>query len=356
MRVLICGGGPTGLTAGVELARRGAAVEVLETRRAPVPLSRAIGINPESLHRLTPSGVTDALLGEGVILTGVRFHRGARPWARLDFGAARPERFGRRHMLGLPQNRTEALLEAALTRHGGVMRRGAEVTGIAQDADGVTVTLAGGGTRRGDWLVGADGTRSLVRAQAGIAFPGHRLPDLWSVADVDAPGWPYPEEVTLSLLGGGRLAAVLPLGGGRLRMISNTEDALEANPFGVEVTRLHDAGQFRVALRMAERFRAGRVLLAGDAAHSHSPAGGRGMNLGIADACDLAEGLARSGVEGYSDLRRAEDARIIAGAERMRRLVTARGPGRRGVMLAGLRLATGLPLLRGRFAAMFLYG
>lgn len=356
MKVLICGAGPTGLTAGVELARRSVAVEIFEKRAAPAPLSRAVGINPESLQRLAPSGVAEALLDEGRILTGVRFHRGARPWARLDFGAAWPERFSRRHMLSLPQNRTEALLEAALARHGGALRREAEVTRIAQDPEGVTVTLSDGEERRGDWLVGADGTRSLVREQSGIGYPGHRLPDVWSIADIDARGWPHPDEVTLSLLEGGRLAAVLPLGGGRLRMISNTEDALEAEPFGVEVVRVHDTGQFRVSLRMAERLREGRVLLAGDAAHSHSPAGGRGMNLGIADACDLAERLARGDVGGYSEARRAEDARIIAGAERMRRIVTAKGRLSRALTLAGLRLATALPPLRARFASVFLYG
>ncbi|MGR3498332.1 MAG: FAD-dependent oxidoreductase [Limimaricola soesokkakensis] len=356
MKVLICGAGPTGLTAGVELARRGIEVTVFEARDAPSPLSRAVGINPESLHRLEPSGVTEALLAEGVTYRGLILHRGGRVWARLDFGAARPERFGRRYMFGLPQDRTEAVLAAALARHGGTLRRGAEIVGMAQDPQGVRITLKDGREERGDWLVGADGTRSLVREAAGIGYPGHRLPDVWSIADIDAPGWPHRDRVALSLLPEGRVAAVVPLGGDRVRMISNTEDALAAEPFGVRVAHLHDRGQFRVALRMAERFREGRVLLAGDAAHSHSPAGGRGMNLGIADACDLAERLLGGGIDGYSEARRAADRRIIAGAERMRRVVTAKGRLARPATLAAARLITALPPLRARFAANFLYG
>ncbi|MGR3463251.1 FAD-dependent oxidoreductase [Limimaricola sp.] len=356
MHVLICGAGPTGLTAGVELARRGVDVTVFEARDAPSSLSRAVGINPESLHRLGPSGVTEALLAEGVTYTGLMLHRGSQPWAALDFDAARPERFGRRHMFGLPQNRTEAILAAALARHGGRLRRGCTVTGVAQDADGVRLTLDDGHTAQGDWLVGADGTHSRVREAVGIGYPGHRLPDVWSIADIDAPGWPHRDRVALSLLPEGRLAAIVPLGGARLRMISNTEDALAAEPFGVSVAHVHDTGQFRVALRMAERFREGRVLLAGDAAHSHSPAGGRGMNLGIADACDLAERLAEGGIDGYSDARRAEDRHIIAGAERMRRVVTAKSRAARAATLAGARLITALPPFRARFAANFLYG
>ncbi|SDE93833.1 FAD-dependent oxidoreductase [Limimaricola pyoseonensis] len=356
MKVLICGAGPTGLTAGVELARRGVEVTVFEKRTAPSPLSRAVGINPESLQRLEPSGVTAALLAEGVSYRGLVLYRGDRVWTTLDFDAARPERFGRRHMFGLPQDRTEAILAAALERHGGTLRRGCEVTGVAQDEGGVRVTLSDGSEARGGWLVGADGTHSRVREAVAIGYPGHRLPDVWSIADIDAPGWPHRDRVALALLPEGRLAAVVPLGGARVRMISNTEDALAAEPFGVTVAARHDSGQFRVALRMAERFRAGRVLLAGDAAHSHSPAGGRGMNLGIADACELAERLVVGEIDGYGAARRRADARIIAGAERMRRVVTARSHAARLATLGLLRLATTLPPLRARLASNFLYG
>ncbi len=354
MKVLIAGAGPTGLTTGIELARRGIQAEVVERRDEVSTESRAIGINPRSLEILTPSGVTKRLLAEGVKFKRVHFYRGSEPWATIPLTAA-PMRYGHNYMLGLPQDRTEAILRDVFVGLGGVISYGRELTGVRQDSKQVIAETADGVDISCDYLVGADGTRSTVREAVGIECDQRELPGDWSTADVESEGWRHPEAATLCLLPGGGTVVVIPLGGDRLRVLSNRPDALAALPLELEISSVRREGLFRILIFQVEEYSRGRVFLAGDSAHSHSPTGGRGMNLGIADAADLAARFAEGGLDGYTQARLAGSRRIIAGAEQMRRLLSAPGLVQRSFVLCGIKTVAALPALERAFATRFLY-
>ena len=145
------------------------------------------------------------------------------------------------------------------------------------------------------------------------------------------------------------MAVVVPIETDRFRIVSNVPDALKAFPAEMNVTKVHCEASFRIHVRQADDYAVGRVFLAGDAAHSHSPVGGRGMNLGIADAADFAARLAEDRLAGYHAARHPEGARIIAFSERARRMVDGAGAVRRSAVAAALMTIAALPPLA-RFA------
>ena len=355
MKVLIAGAGPTGLTAGVELARRGIHAEIIDKKDEASKLSRAIGINPRSLELLAPSGVTEKLLAHGMRYNAVHFHRGTKPWVMLPLTTA-TVRHGHNFLVGLPQDQTETILRETFVELGGTIRYGMELTGLRQDDSHVIAETANGAELVCDYLIGADGMRSATRELVGIEYHGHKLPDVWSIADVDIEQFGRSDTITSCLMPNGKMAAIFPLGETRVRLVSNTEDAIEAMPLEVKVTHVRREGQFRVSLNLVKEYSKGRVYLAGDAAHSQSPAGGRGMNLGIADAADLATRLAGCDLSGYTRDRYEEGKRVIAGAEQMRKLVTSTNPGARFLLLAMLKTVAALPPLERKLASAFLYG
>lgn len=355
MKVLIVGAGPTGLTAGVELARRGIDTEIIDRKEQGSTLSRAVGINPRSLELLGPSGVTEKLITQGVKFESVQFYWCARPWISLSLAAA-PLQHGRNFMLGLPQDQTEDILQDVFVALGGTVRYGTTLYAVRQTDDRVIVKTKEGASLSCDYLIGADGVGSATRDAVGIAYEGQTFPGVWSIADVDAD-WGHDDETSLCLLRDGQMALIAPLGGKRFRVVSNTEDALAALPLEINVTNIRREGQFSISLRLAKDFSKGRVFLAGDAAHTHSPAGGRGMNLGIADSADLAARLAGDGdPTRYSDDRLAEDKRMIAGSEQIRKAMTSSNVAVRAMVLAGLKLVSVTPPLQRLFASRFLYG
>lgn len=355
MRILIAGAGPTGLTTGVELARRGIQVEIIDKREGGSTLSRAVGINPRSLELLKPSGVTDKLLAQGVRFCSAHIFREGRPWARLPLTVA-PIRHGFNFMLGLPQDQTEAILRDTFLALGGKLRYGRELVGVRDEGSQVVLETAEGFELAADYLVGADGVHSATRNAVGIQSFGHALPGVWSIADVDIEGWEIDDAAVFSLMSHGRMAAIIPLGGNRFRLVSNTEDVLSVLPFDLKVSLVRREAQFKIRVSQVKEYRKGNVFLAGDAAHSQSPAGGRGMNLGIADGADFASRLAGGDLGGYSHDRYEDGKRLIAGAERMRLVATSRNPVVRGMVLIGLKAIAFLPPLQRRFASNFLYG
>ena len=346
--VLVVGAGPTGLTAALELARHGVPVRIVEKRPDPSPFSRAVGITRGSIDILRPSGVAEAILSEAIVFSPGILHHGARPIARL------PLNFGDRSRIwGLPQDRTETFLAEALNRYGIGVDYGTEFLGFTQDDQGVTARLSSGEHRSG-LLIGADGVASTVRGALGLAFDGHDLPGTWSIADVSSRTWPQKTSFQAFLLPQGNICVTVPLAPDRFRVIASQPDALQALPVPMQVDHLHRAGTFRISVRQAPSFSAGHVHLAGDAAHCHSPVGGRGMNLGIADAADLAWRIANGRSDGYSAARHAAAAGTIAGTERARRMIQG-GPLRRAVATSALRLAHLVPPL-GRFVARQIAG
>ncbi len=354
MRVLVAGAGPTGLTAAVELARRGVEADVIDRREEGSSLSRAVGIMPRSLELLTPSGVSGRLLAEGMKFTKVRIYRENRLALALPLDVMSP-RHGYAFLVGLAQDRTEGLLADAFNRFGGSVRYGTELTGLELRGDSVGVETSAGPSAY-DYVIGADGVGSTTRRCLGIDFPGFDLPQTWSIADVDAQGWPNTDAFTLCQLARGQVAVVAPLEANRFRVVSNTEDALATLPLKLNTTNIRREGQFTISVRQVAEYGRDRVFLAGDAAHCHSPAGGRGMNLGIADAAELAERLVAGTLSGYSASRHVDGARTVSGSERVRRLVTSPNAMTRTVVFAGLKVVSAAPALQRRMAQQILYG
>lgn len=338
--VLVVGAGPTGLMLACEALRHGLSVRVVDRAPAPSPLSRAIVLQARTLEILETHGLTPALVEAGNPLRQVHFTAGGRQ-VSVSFDHL-PTRYA--YLLCLPQSATERILHDRLVALGGRVDRGVGLHALRADVDGVTAVLDDG-EQRCAWLVGCDGAHSEVRKQLGLTFSGHAYEERLALGDVrwDAP---VPTDALSSFLGDGFLAA-FPLPDGRVRLIATVDDDRDdelslrelaaiceaRTPWG---GRLSDPGwlaRFRIHARQVDRYRVGRVLLAGDAAHIHSPAGGQGMNLGIQDAHNLAWKLAmmqRGAPEALLDSYHAERhplaARTLRATDLATRLGTVRHP------------------------------
>ncbi len=351
MRVLIVGAGPTGLTTAVELARQGITPEVIDQREDPSSLSRAVGILPRSLKLLELSGVTQRLLDEGIHMQSMEIFKGSRSAARISIKGGHPEHD---YVVALAQDRTEAALRDTLTEFGGTVSYGQELIALHQKNERVVVHTREGAEDAFDLVVGADGIRSKTRECAGIDYPGFDLPETWSIADVDAQNWINPDSFTVCLLADRKVVVVAPLEPTRYRVVSNTENALQSLPLPLDITGIRREGTFTISIRQATHYNKGRVYLAGDAAHCHSPVGGRGMNLGIADAADLAHRIVKNDLTGYSTARHADGVRIIAQSEQIRGIFTTTNPITRMIRNAFFPLINASTVLQRRAAQRML--
>ncbi|MEU6055331.1 FAD-dependent monooxygenase [Streptomyces xanthochromogenes] len=304
--VLIVGAGPVGLTLAIELLNRGTSVRVIEQSERPHPHSKAIILWPRGLEALGRLGVADEILSRGLIMRAQNYHSGGRRVARMAFAGLR----GTRHpyALSLPQEQTEAVLREKFRSLGGSIDFGVRLESVRQDGDGVLADLDDNGTRRQarhQWLVGCDGAHSTVRKSTGVAFTGASYPQQFLLADGACATSLAHDEAHYFMTAAGVLV-VVGLPGGLYRVFVSVapdtelddplrliQEAASARcPVPIELTGEQRTGVFRVHRRAAERFRTGRVLLAGDAAHIHSPAGGQGLNTGIEDASSLGWRLA----------------------------------------------------------------
>ncbi|MFI2200877.1 FAD-dependent monooxygenase [Streptomyces sp. NPDC020192] len=298
--VVIAGGGPVGLMLACELRLAGVDVLVLERLTERVPHSKALGMHARTLEVLDQRGIAERFL-EGHKRAPTTHFAGLRP---LEFDAS-----ATRHpyMLLIPQAHTERLLAERAAELGVEIRYGTEVTGLAQDADGVDIEVAGGAPLRARYLVGCDGSRSTVRLLLGVDFPGTPATLTATIADVSLDEPPATPALLARHPGG--QAGVLEYQPGMYRAMTIEYDTV-ADP-DVPVTfdefratfrriagtdhGMRDAiwvSRFGDAARQADRYRVGRVFLAGDAAHIHNPSGGQGLNLGVQDAVNLGWKLA----------------------------------------------------------------
>lgn len=347
-KVLVVGAGPTGLSAGLELARLGVDVTVIDKRDEASGFSRAVGILQSTLELLEPSGVANALRKEGVQIRGIRLFDHHKkvfnfdlPWREGDAQSG--------FVLCLPQDRTEVHLRDAFLRFGGTLKMGCGFEALIRHEDGVTAKLSDGSEQKYDYLLGADGTRSSVRQALGIDFDGFELPEDWSIADAFVEDWPYEEKFSVFRMSGNTMVIAVPMAPGRIRFISNTPDALATLPIEPKISELKRSGTFKISIRQVKEYGKGRVYLAGDAAHTHSPVGGRGMNLGIADACAFAHRLVEGDLAGYSQARHQQGAQVIAATERGRKLIMSGNPLVRGTFIMFVRF---LGLFRNLIAAL----
>lgn len=308
--VVVVGAGPTGLLLAGDLATAGLRVTVLEKRGAESNLTRAFAVHARTLEALDARGVADELIASGTALGSLRlFGR-----VQVELGSL-PTRFP--FVLITPQSNTERVLQERALKAGATILRGAEVVGLRQDGEGVSLEVGGNGgttTHRARYAVGTDGVRSTVRDLLGIPYPGESVISSVLLADVRLEREPA-ETLTVGATEHG-FAFLAPFGDGWYRVIA--WDRARQLPDGAPVTLsevaditrtvlgvdhgLHDPrwmSRFHSDERQVPNYRSGRVFLAGDAAHCHSPAGGQGMNTGLQDAANLGWKLAAV-VEGWA--------------------------------------------------------
>ena len=355
--VLVVGAGPTGLTLACALRLHGVAVRVVDQAAAPATTSRANLLHARGVEVLDRIGALGNLPEQSISAMTITVNAGGRPMSTVRFGdvglgTARPA-------LLVSQAAIEGELRRRFAELGGTIEWGTSVAAVTQDAGGVTVKLDGGQALHAAWLIGCDGAHSTVRKQAGVAFPGAPVSDDWLLADVHAEGMPE-RSGSHGWLHRDGLVGALPM----REVIGSTDDqiwrimiyapgmsgdgpderqilerirVLFAERTGLRSATISDAmwaSVFRIHRRLVDDYRVGRILLAGDAAHIHSPMGGQGMLTGIGDGENLAFKLALviSGraseqlLDTYEAERRPLATQVLRTTSANTRLQTGEGP------------------------------
>jgi 2-polyprenyl-6-methoxyphenol hydroxylase-like FAD-dependent oxidoreductase len=345
--VLVVGAGPVGLFLACDLVRRGIAVRLVDRNGGPTDLSKALGVHARTMEAFQDMGIAETAQERGLPIPAAAFYSRRRLLGRVRFERLEsPYPF----LLDLEQGQTERLLMEHLAQLGARPERDCKLTGFTQDEEGVSASLEHGDGRRetcrARYLVGCDGAHSTVRHTLGLGFAGESLPSNMLLADV-VLDWNIPYNEVVIAFASGSLLFVAPLASGRARVIGDLHEDVEHPDLATVQTLLDQRSpvaarasdpawltSFRISERQVERYRDGRVFLAGDAAHIHSPAGGQGMNTGIQDAYNLAWKLAlavrgvsaRGLLDSYDAERRPVGAHVLAQTGRMLRTAQVANP------------------------------
>jgi 2-polyprenyl-6-methoxyphenol hydroxylase-like FAD-dependent oxidoreductase len=349
-QVLVVGAGPVGLTMAAELARYGVKLRIVDKAAQRTDKSKALVLWSRTLELLDRAGCSGALVAAGHKVDAANIIAGSKTIGHIDFAlVASPYPYA----LMLPQSETERLLEAHLASLGILVERQVELTGFSDTSTGTTVTATlrhpdgRDETLEADWLIGCDGAHSTVRHTLGLSFLGDTLQSDWVLADVHLSGMQMPQSEMAAYWHEDGVLAVFPIAPGRYRVIADrgrsagphppepTLDEVQAmvdrrGPGGVTAVDPVWLAGFRINERKVGDYRSGRVFVAGDAAHVHSPAGGQGMNTGMQDAINLAwklalvcrgtcQGTSKPGklLDSYSAERSAVGAEVLANAGRL---------------------------------------
>ncbi|WNV84460.1 FAD-dependent monooxygenase [Umezawaea sp. Da 62-37] len=306
MTTTVVGAGPTGLALACGLLGAGVPVRLVDAAQGPAVTSRALGLQPRGVEVLDRLGALGDLPDRSIGVDRIAIVVGGKPLGELKVGQV--TKLVKRPGLLISQAEVEGELRRRFTDLGGAVEWGTALTGVTQDDHGVLVTTSDGGQARTDWLVGCDGAHSAVRKAVGIGFPGVPLVERFLLADAHVD-LPHPRDAVAVWLDGEDMLAAFPLPGtdlwrlmapapagfpddGDIAAIMGESLRERASLPEAEVKSTDWTSSFRFHRRLADTYRVGRVLLAGDAAHIHSPFGGQGMNTGLGDAENLAWKLA----------------------------------------------------------------
>ncbi|MFI1869675.1 FAD-dependent monooxygenase [Streptomyces jumonjinensis] len=361
--VLVIGAGPTGLTAACALWSLGVPCRVVDRRTGPGTAPKGLVLWSGALECLHRVGVARELAGQALELTGASYWSNGRRIAGARFGGLADTAFP--GPLCVPQPVTERALHARLIRLGGGVEWETETTSVSVHGEGAdasaTVRLRsadGEETVRVPWLIAADGARGPVRDSVGIPFEGHTFDRTFLIRDGLLAGAPADAEVQHHISPDGVLVIVPQPDGHRIffdiasdELTEPPSDELlqrlldERGPGGLRLAGTWWSSRFQVHAKVAPRFRAGPVLLAGDAVHAHSTAGGQGLNTGVQDGYDagwrlaaVVRGCDPSLLDGYEAERRPASVRAVRSGDRQTRLWLLRHPPARALRDAALRL------------------
>ena len=301
--VLVVGAGPTGLVLAIEFARRDIPFRLIDRRPEPLGRDRAVAVKSRTLEVLEGIGLADRFLSSGHIIRGIHLFAGGTQVASIGLGGLdSPFPFD----LCLPEELTERILTNHLEQLGGRVERGVAFAALEQGERSVTVRLDsirdGEQTLEASWVIGTDGLHSAVREAVGDQFEGHEYPVRWGVLDAHLSGWPQPDDhATVQIEP--PVVIAFPLRDGRWRftyrpdcdvdeVLEIVTRRLQAISSGAALRDPDEPQLFQTHARVARRYRIGRILLAGDAAHVCTPFEGHGMNTGIHDAYNLGWKLA----------------------------------------------------------------
>src|SRR6516162_1580805 len=369
-RIFIVGAGPSGLALAAALKRRGVNAVIIDQQSAGANTSRACVVHARTMEVLEPLGVSRDLLAEGVKVPIFRVRDRDQALLTIDFSDL-PSSY--RFALMIPQNRVEQILLQHLESLGCNVVRPCKLIRYTTSPSLVEAQVQDSSIKsiKAEWLIGCDGMHSTVRQQSGIAFSGGEYEASFVLADVSMD-WPLSrEEVTLFYSPKG-LVVVAPLPNERFRIVATVDQApeipslefmqaiLDARGPTTSPVRLHDvawSSQFHIHHRVAQTLRKGRVLLCGDAAHVHSPAGRQGMNTGIQDSVSLAEALTstlRDGDEARLDAWAAQRHKVASDVvkltDRMTRVATMKSPTGQALRNIAVAFAGHLPPVRAAVA------
>ncbi len=372
-QVLVVGAGPVGLTMAMALKRRGVDVRSVDKAAAPTDKSKALVLWPRTLELLDIQGCVLPFLDAGLRAVGARIFAEGKELVHVQFGTARSVY---RFALMIPQSETERLLGEQLVQLGVHVERQVELTSFVDDGDRVSAVLrhADGHeeTVRAAYLAACDGAHSTVRHGLGAQFEGETLPSQWVLADVELVGDVPPDEITICWTTDGVLV-FFPISDRRFRVIADVGLAADGDrppptledvqallshrgPQGVRARNPVWISRFLINERKVREYRHGRVFLAGDAAHVHSPAGGQGMNTGMQDAFNLAWKLALvwhrqaspALLDSYSPERSAIGDQVLRNAGNMTKLAMLRNPVLQEIRNLAAGALSNVPALRQR--------
>jgi 2-polyprenyl-6-methoxyphenol hydroxylase-like FAD-dependent oxidoreductase len=373
-QVLVVGAGPTGLVLAAELLRRGITTRIVDKGDGQALQSRALALHSRTLEVLDMMGIVERFLERGQTIRRFRMYTGPRPLLTLDLSRC-GSRYG--FMLNIPQDESERLLREHVSDLGGRIEQSTELLALRETERGVEATLKTADRRletvTAAYLAGCDGSHSQVRKQLGLEFAGHPYDDDWLLADA-VLDWEKPADevhaffnprrgpVIFFPMRDGRWRVFVPFAGDRGRHAPSLEDMQhlvdERCPLPVRLSDPTWLAAFRCQLRSTHAYRRGRVVLAGDAVHVHSPAGGQGMNTGMMDAHNLGWKLAlvasakapETLLDTYGEERAPVARQVLALTDGIVRLGMVRQPVKLAVRDMLVPLASRLPALQRRAA------